>query len=301
VEEGDIVTEGQVLGRMFPAPHDPRVAATVSAEVRAAEAGYRDAEARVHEAAAHARQAEREVARRRPLSAIGALTAEALERMELAAEATLAGARAGLLGTEPGTRDAPGVDLTAPVAGRVLSVSDESERVVPAGASLLQLAHTGGLEVVLDMLTEDAVRVDPGQLVRVTDWGRDTPLHGVVRTVTLAGYTKISALGVEEQRVDVIADLQHAPWTLGTGYRVQGEVVVWQGASVLSVPTSALFRAGDTWQVFVIDAGRARRREVTIGYRNVARAEIERDLIEGEQVILFPSEEVDDGVRVRVQ
>jgi HlyD family secretion protein len=274
-----------------------------------------DAEARLREAEIQAEQARREAERRRPLLELGAITRESLEQVELAArvaeerqesalatlraaEAARVGARARLLGAEPSDTDVRPVDVHAPVAGRVERIPDESERVVLAGEPIVALAGVAGLEVVMDILSEDAVRVRHGDEVVLTGWGGEGTLRGVVRTVTLVGYTKVSALGVEEQRVDVIADLGAAPPTLGTGYRVSGEIVVWRGDDVLSVPTSALFRSGDTWQVFVVEDRRAHRREVVIGRRNETMAEIVEGLEEGNLVILFPPEAVDDGVAV---
>jgi HlyD family secretion protein len=312
---GDEVEEGQVIARLYPAPEDPRAVATARAEVDAADARYVDAEARLREAEIQAEQARREAERRRPLLELGAITRESLEQVELAArvaeerqesalatlraaEAARVGARARLLGAEPSDTDVRPVDVHAPVAGRVERIPDESERVVLAGEPIVALAGVAGLEVVMDILSEDAVRVRHGDEVVLTGWGGEGTLRGVVRTVTLVGYTKVSALGVEEQRVDVIADLGAAPPTLGTGYRVSGEIVVWRGDDVLSVPTSALFRSGDTWQVFVVEDRRAHRREVVIGRRNETMAEIVEGLEEGNLVILFPPEAVDDGVAV---
>ena len=316
VRAGDLVEEGQLLARLYAAPEDPRMIATARAEVRAAEARFTEAQARLREAQIQAQQARREAERRRPLLELGAITRESLEQAELAAqvaeersesaaatleaaEAALAAARSRLLGAEANDENVAPVDVRAPVAGRVARVPDESERVVPAGTPIVELAGVGGLEVVMDVLSEDAVRVDPGDPVVLTGWGGDERLHAEVRTVTLAGYTEVSALGVEEQRVDIIADLANPPASLGTGYRVSGQIVVWRG-EVLAVPTSAVFRVGDTWQVFVVEDGRARRRKVTIGQRNEAAVEIVEGLEAGERVILFPPETVDEGVRVRI-
>lgn len=315
VRAGDRVEAGQVLTRLYPAPEDPRVIATTRAEVGAAEARYNEAEARVREAEIQSEQARREAERRRPLLELGAITRENQEQAELAAqvaeerresasatlraaEAALTAARARLLGTESSDGDVRPVDVRAPVAGLVERVPDESERVVAAGTPIVELAGVGGLEVVMDILSEDAVRVHSGDVVVLTGWGGEGQLHAVVRTVTLVGYTKVSALGVEEQRVDVIADLDAPPSTLGTGYRVSGDIVVWSGEA-LTVPTSALFRVGESWQVFVVDGGRARRRDVSIGQRNESAVEVVDGLGEGERVILFPPEAVDDGVEVR--
>jgi HlyD family secretion protein len=317
VEEGDSVGAGQVVGRLYPAPEDPRVVATVRAEVAAAEARHTEAEARLREAELQASQAVREVDRRRPLAEMGALTREAMEQAELAAtvaeerstsaraalasaEAALRGARARLLGNETTSGDVRPVEVTAPVSGRVVRVPDRSERVVLAGTTLLELADTGGLEVVMDVLSEDAVSIGPGDELVVTGWGGEGTLRGRVRAVTLVGYTKVSALGVEEQRVDVYADLHDRPGTLGTGYRVSGEIVVWRGADVLTVPASALFRSGAAWELFVVEGGRARQRTVQVGHRNEDAVEIVEGLEEGDRVILFPPESIEDGASVSV-
>ncbi len=317
LKAGDIVQKGQLIGRLYPSPQDPRVVATIRAEVNAAEAQYREAQAGLREAELQAEQADREADRRRPLLDVGAITEENLEQAELqatiahqrlqsaeagvaAARASLEAARARVLGAESADEDVRPVDVTAPVAGRVESVPDESERVLAAGSPIVVLADIGALEVVLDILSEDAVRVQRGDDVVLSGWGGEGNLHASVRTVTLVGYTKVSALGVEEQRVDVLADLPDPPATLGTGYRVSGDIVVWRGEDVLSVPTSAVFRVGDSWQLFVVERGRARRLDVDVGQRNENAVQILDGVDEGDQVILFPPESIDDGASVHV-
>jgi HlyD family secretion protein len=316
IEQGDTVEEGDLLARIFPTEQDARTLATLRAEVQSARGGVAEAESRVREAELQEVQARREVERRRPLAEMGAISAEAMEQVQLAAvaatqrlesaragltaaRATLEGAQARLLGAESGQAGAPALPVTAPVSGRVLRITAQSERVVGAGEPLLELANTGGLEVVLDVLSEDAVRIEPGQELRITGWGGERVLTGSVRTVTLAGYTEVSALGVEEQRVDVYADLHDVPRSLGTGYRVSGEIVVWKGADVLTVPTSALFRSGNGWRLFVVEDGRARLRDVELGERNEEAVEIVRGVSAGERIIVYPSDTIEDGVRVR--
>jgi HlyD family secretion protein len=316
LEPGDVVEQGQLLARIFPAPEDPRMLATGRAEVSAAEARFQEAQARLRETELQARQAEREAERRRPLFAMGAISRERMEQAELAAEAAnqrretaqaalstaraaLDGARARLLGAEGMDEGVDPVHVRAPVTARVVVVPDQSERVIAAGSPIVELASTGGLEVVVDLLSEDAVLVEPGAPVVVTGWGGEARLHGRVHSVPLVASTRISALGVEEQRVDVVASLDHAPASLGTGYRVSADIVVWSGSDVLVVPTSAVFRFGDAWQLFVVEEGRARRRNVVLGHRNESAAEIVEGLEEGDEVIVFPPEEVDEGVEVR--
>ena len=316
LQEGDSVHAGQVIGQIYPSPQDPRVVAVLRAEADAAEARHRQAESGLREAGLQAEQATREVERRRPLAAMGAIAPERLEQAELtatvaeqrraaaeadveSARANLESARARLLGaTSVGDSSDP-FQVRAPVAGRVLQIPDESERIVSAGAPLLTLADIGGLEVVMDVLSEDAVEIDVGDAIVLTDWGGPHALYGQVRRVTLVGYTKVSTLGVEEQRVDVIADLHEPPTSLGSGYRVSGEIVVSRGSDVLTVPTSALFRQQDAWHAFVVTDGRAHVREVTLGRRNDVAGEVLTGLEAGDVVILFPPEAVGDDVRVR--
>lgn len=315
LEEGDTVQEGHLLARLHPAPQDPRVVATYRAELDAARARHRQARSLLREAELQAEQAERELERRRLLAEMGAITRERMEQAELAAtvadqrleaaqadvasvRAAVSSAQARLLGAESGDDSSDPVEVRAPVSGRVTSVPDESARVVTAGAPLLTLADIGGLEVVLDILSEDAVQVEPGNALVLTGWGGEKPLRGRVRTVTRVGYTEVSALGVEEQRVDVIGDLHDRPASLGTGYRVSGEIVVWHGDDVLTAPTSALFRDGGSWRLFVDDEGTARLRDVTVGHRNDRAAEILSGIDEGERVIVFPPEAVEDGSAV---
>lgn len=189
--------------------------------------------------------------------------------------------------------------MTAPAQGRVITVADPSARVVPAGTPLLSIAQSEGIEIVMDVLSEDAVRVTDGDPVLITRWGGDGTLPALVRTVTRVGHTKVSTLGIEEQRVNVVVDLVHPPPALGTGYRVSGDIVVWEGSQVLTVPTSAAFRTDEGWQVFVVEAGRAHLRSVALGHRNERFAEILSGLDEGDRVVVFPPEALEDGSPVR--
>lgn len=316
VHEGDVVEAGQVLGLLYPAPQDPYVIATARAEVTAAETRHRAAEAARREAELHAEQARIEAERRRPLADMGALTRERMEQADLAARVAaerlasaeagvataasqLDAARARLSGVEGADDTTIPIDVTAPARGRVMTVVDPSARVVPAGTPLLSIAESDGIEIVMDVLSEDAVRVHDGNAVLITRWGGDGSLPGLVRTVTRVGHTKVSTLGIEEQRVDVIVDLVDPPQALGTGYRVSGEIVVWEGSQLLSIPTSAAFRTNEGWQVFAVDAGRARLRSITLGHRNERFAEVTSGLDEGDVVVVFPPEGLEDGDPVR--
>jgi HlyD family secretion protein len=224
------------------------------------------------------------------------------------AEFELAQARALLLrGTAPrpaggSTAEEQPIVITSPVNGRILRVFQESVRVVPGGFPLMEVGDATDLEVRIELLSRDGVQVQPGARVFLEQWGGASPLEARVRLVEPSAFTKISALGVEEQRVYVVADftdpVERRP-TLGDNYRVEARVVVWEGANVLKVPSGALFQRGDTWQTYALDGGTARLRIVKAGRTNGLETEILDGLREGDRVIVYPGDKVADGVRVR--
>lgn len=182
----------------------------------------------------------------------------------------------------------------------MLRIPERSERVVLAGTPLLELGDPAKLEIVADLLSSDAVRVMPGDAMLIEGWGGGTTLRGRLRRVEPSGFTKVSALGVEEQRVNVIGDFVDLPGAIGDRYRVEVRIVVWEGRDVLQVPTSALFRHGDGWSVFVIEQGRARQRDVRVDHRGTFETEIVQGLNEGDVVVRNPSDRIADGLRVAV-
>jgi HlyD family secretion protein len=191
--------------------------------------------------------------------------------------------------------------LKAPVDGVVLKRHRESEGVVASGEPLLEIGDPTRLEVVADLLSTDAVRVKAGDAVRLEQWGGTTPLEGRVRRVEPEGFMKVSALGVEEQRVNVLIDIDTSADTLrqlGGGYRVEARIVTWQDADALKVPIGALFRRGDHWAVFVVRGGRARLASVDIGHRNTQEAEVVQGLNVGDELVLHPPDTLSDGMRI---
>jgi multidrug efflux pump subunit AcrA (membrane-fusion protein) len=211
--------------------------------------------------------------------------------------------------TEPRT-EIPGIDLYAykvyaPAAGRVSRIFEPNERIVQAGTPILEISKPGKLEIVVDVLSTDAVRVRPGAPVLVENWGGGRVLRARVRTIEPQAFTKLSALGVEEQRVNVVADFLDSPEPLGDNYRVEIRIVVWEAADVLKIQTSALFRAAGEgssgWRVFVAEKGKARLREIDIGHRGSAEAEVLGGLSETEEVILHPPNQLADGTSVYVK
>lgn len=310
LREGDSVAPGTIVARMYPAPLDARTRQQAEARVEAAEDARRAADAAVAQARAAFEQARRNCRRVQALAANNLVAPEERERAELeeasrareleaaefraqAAQHDVETARAALL-----AGGGAGMPLRSPVAGRVLRIPERSERVVGAGTALAEVGDPGRLEVVADLLSADAVKLEPGDPVLIEGWGGDSALRGRLRCVEPSGFTKISALGVEEQRVNVIVDFADPPRPLGDRYRVEVRIVLWEGAGVLKLPGGALFRDGDAWSVFVVDRGQARRRDVVVGHRNPFEVEIIEGLGEGDLVILYPSDRIADGVRV---
>ena len=318
-EDGDAVTRGQVVAVIHPLPLDVRSKAEAIARGDSAEAGKREAAAQVQHAQADQDQARRERERAGKLVKEGLVSVESFERAKTA-ETTAAHeleaarfrneaaayevevARAALIAAGLGAEEpARLVQLRSPVRGSVLKVLEKSERVVPAGTPILSVGDAAKLEIVVDVLSTDAVKLSPGMPVLLENWGGEQPLRACVRLVEPSGFTKISALGIEEQRVNVIADFVDPPGRLGDGYRVEARVVIWEAESVLKIPSGALFRRGQDWNVFALEDGRAQARQVEIGHRNALEAEVLHGIEEGNGVIVHPSNEIASGMRVKAQ
>jgi HlyD family secretion protein len=192
--------------------------------------------------------------------------------------------------------------VRSPVDARVLKVMHESEGTVQPGTPLIELGDPESLEVEVEVLSGQAVKIAPGARVLFDRWGGDKPLEGRVRIVEPTGFTKISALGVEEQRVRVIADFTspREEWQrIGDGYRIEARFVVWEGADVLQIPASALFRHNHGWAVFVADGGRARLQPIETGQRNGLQVEVLSGIGAGDTVIAHPDDKIGDGRRVK--
>ncbi len=204
-------------------------------------------------------------------------------------------------GSEP-SASRPPVEVRAPISGRVLRISEESARVVAPGTPLLQLGDSTDLEVVIEVLSRDGASILPGARVELHHWGGDSPLEAQVRLVEPSAFTKVSALGVEEQRVNVIADLVSPPDQrpgLGDRFRVEARIVVWETPETLKVPSGALFRRGDDWAAFTIQDGRTVLQKVRAGRRGGTEVQILDGLGAGEEIVLYPGDRIREGVRVR--
>ena len=312
---GDRVKVGQTLGWIDPAPIDPRQKAVLEAQLNSARAAKQQAEALAARAKVDSAQAEQDVSRGRELYKHGIISKETLDKqttthlaMQQQLQAAVSGAesaafevekaKAALLLYQDGTSSLP-TPMLSPVDGRVLRVMEQSERVVVPGTPILEIGYTPRLEVVADFLTRDAVRIKPGMPAEIIDWGGEKPLPARVRLTEPGGFTKVSALGVEEQRVNVICDFAESADDLEDGYHVEVRVILWEGQSVLRVPSSAVFRSSGNWAVFIVQSGRAVQRIVHVGHRGETDWEVLEGLEPGDHVIVHPSSEVDNGVRVQ--
>lgn len=321
IRPGDEVEAGQVLARVMPIDPpllDARTRAEAEARLRAARAGRAQSRASEERARAASSFARREAERQRGLATRNIVERRTLELAELeertrasdlesalfasrvaAYEVEMATAVLGRLGARSGAEQ---VEVTSPVKGRVLKVFHESGGVVQAGTPIVEVGDPSALEIVADLLTADAVHVHPGDPVEIAGWGGEGVLAGRVRLVEPAAFTRISALGVEEQRVNAIIDLEDpasAGGKLGDGYRVEVRIVVWQADRVLLAPASALFRHRGRWAAFVVEDGVSRIRHVRLGHQGTHEAEILAGLREGDRVIVYPSDSIEEGTRTR--
>jgi HlyD family secretion protein len=314
LDAGTPVAAGQVLARIVapdPALLDPRTRDQAAAQLAAAIAREHTAGTAVIRARATAELSARDAERTRQLVASGAVAASMLEHDDLAAQvsaqelaaagaqqraaaADVAAMRA-VLGS--GGKPTGAVLLPAPVAGRVLHVVRDSAGPIAAGAPIVELGDPRALEIVVDVLSSDGARIAPGMPVAVAGWGGNDALAAIVDRVEPSAFTKISALGVEEQRVNVIVKLTAPPASLGDGFRVEARIVLWRG-DALTVPASAAFRDHGHWAVYAIESGRARLRRVELGHIGRLDVEIASGLAPGMDVILHPGDRVADGTRV---
>ena len=324
LDVGDHVQKGQALIELEPLKSnllDPRSRAAAEAAVSSAEAALKVEEERGRAATADTEYAGKNFERIKKLYEGGYVAKDALEQAEVGAkrtEANLLSAKAAVKvarfeldraltalrhsAAEDTRIQGKIVMIQSPVSGSILKIYRESEGVVQSGEPLIDIGDSEKLEVKVEVLSADAVKIRPGTPVLFERWGGNSILSGKVRVVEPAGFTKISSLGVEEQRVFVIVDMtpsEKGEHRLGDGYRLEASFIIWEGKDVLQVPASALFRKQDGWAVFVVKNNKALKREVKVGQRTGLAAEILSGLAEGEEVISHPDNSIEDGTRVR--
>jgi HlyD family secretion protein len=321
---GTVVRAGETVARILPAPPGPidaRTRSQLEARVEATVDALQQSRTRVESARTALAQAARELDRQRQLERNQVIARQEVEvaqtRRDVAdadVKAALAGvnvaehdvdaARAALLATENARPTGRTTEVRAPRAGAVLKVFEESERIVAPGAPLLEIGDPSALEIVADLLSTDAVQVSPGSRVLIDRWGGEGTLNGRVRLVEPSSFTKVSALGVEEQRVNVVIDFADPPaaWRrLGDGFALELRVVLWERTNVLMVPVGTLFRRGNQWTAFKVVGHRAVAQPIRVGHQSRLEAEVLDGLADGDQVIVHPSERVSDGTRVDVR
>ena len=324
-EVGDLVERGQKLASVHPVDppmRDARTRRELAAAIKAARAGVALGEAEVARAEAAVRFSTLDLARQEQLAKQRVISERVLQQAELELDTKNAQLRQAKANLEFRKRELESaetrmleptavlrsndagqccVDILAPATGAVLKLFTESEQVVQAGTKLLEIGDRRKLEIVADLLSEDAVRVKAGDLVWVENWGGQVRLAAKVKRIDPSGFMKVSALGIEEQRVNTIIKITEPRknWLrLGHDFRVYVRVVVWRDKAALRVPLSALFRKGNSWSVFVMANGVAVRQAIEIGHRSQTHAEILGGLQEDQAVILHPSDRVIDGVAV---
>jgi HlyD family secretion protein len=322
LEAGDPVVAGRtVVARITPLDPDfldQRIETRVRAQVQALEAMYASSSMRVEQARAAHDLAVQDQRRLAALFKRGFATRAALDRANASVSANSAAyseavratqaarfereaARANLVTPGGQRKGGRALEVRSPVSGAVMRLPRESEAPVAAGTPLVEIGDPRNLEIVTDLLSADAVKLQPRGRVLIENWGGAKPLNGRIQRIEPYGFTKISALGVEEQRVNVIIDITDPPalWTrLGHGYRVIVRVVEWESNDALMLPVSALFRDKGQWAVFVVEQGRARLAKVKIGRMNDETTEVLSGIAQGSRIILHPSEKIETGARV---
>lgn len=314
LDEGDSVDAGSVIVRIDPGVLDARGREQATAHLRELEDARNEAALRVTQARTEVGQATRDRDRTDRLLSEGALARRDSEVADMTVRLRTAelqaatfrvqelqheveGARAALL--EAGRNGATPVTVRAPISGRVLRVMGRDERIAPAGTPIIELGDPAAIDVSTQLLSTDAVSVHPGARATIEGWGGAQPLTAGVRRVEASAFTKVSALGVDEQRVEVLAWIEHPPPALGDRYRVRVRIVTWEAADVLQVPVSALARDARGWYVYVVRNGRARRCDVAVDHRSDRQAEVVSGLADGDVVVQYPSDQIADGTRVR--
>jgi|FLOH01.1.fsa_nt_gi HlyD family secretion protein len=311
---GTLVEKGTVLFRVLPMPDSEQAAIISRTNQRSAAARVNQAQVMVDDARAVSEQLNATLKRHRALFEDGVVAKAELESSILAASSAEKGleaaledhkaASASLVASEAmavnGEKDRIqlGTVVVAPTDGKILRLFERNELVISAGSPIMEIGNTRLLELVIDVLSEDAVQIVPGNAVAITGWGGE-PLSGVVRTVEPAAFTKISALGVEEQRVNVVVDFDSIPSQLGVGYRVEAAITVLEASNLIVVPITAVFQEEGVWFAYAVVSNVVEKRLIELGIRSADFIEVKTGLVSGDEVVLYPSADIKDGVTIK--
>ncbi|NQV73045.1 efflux RND transporter periplasmic adaptor subunit [bacterium] len=314
LQVGDPVVRGGMVFQVLPPESSNQEESIQQANVQAANAQVELAATAIEEAEDNQAQARTILKRQEALKADGIVTEEQLEQATIAAasadrnlesaklslqaaEAELTAAKTRLT-TSSQAREAMSTAAYAPTDGNVLRIFERSQRMIAAGTPVLEIGNARSLELVVDVLSEDAVQIKPGNPVDVTGWGGES-LKGKVRLVEPSAFTKISALGVEEQRVNVLIDFDSIPESLGVGYRAEAAIIIQEAPETLTVPVSAIFQESGTWFTFAVVDDMVEKRAIEIGTRAADKVEVMSGLVEGDEVVLFPSASIVSGAKIK--
>lgn len=314
LQVGDPVVRGGMVFQVLPPESSNQEESIQQANVQAANAQVELAATAIEEAEDNQAQARTILKRQEALKADGIVTEEQLEQATIAAasadrnlesaklslqaaEAELTAAKTRLT-TSSQAREAMSTAAYAPTDGNVLRIFERSQRMIAAGTPVLEIGNARSLELVVDVLSEDAVQIKPGNPVDVTGWGGES-LKGKVRLVEPSAFTKISALGVEEQRVNVLIDFDSIPESLGVGYRAEAAIIIQEAPETLTVPVSAIFQESGTWFTFAVFDDMVEKRAIEIGTRAADKVEVMSGLVEGDEVVLFPSASIVSGAKIK--
>jgi len=312
LDEGDSVTSNAVVARITPPSLNTREYTRAEAAMRSSEAALGAAGARERQVKVDLEQARRKYDRYTVLFEQGAVSKEEYEEVKATRDMLAKEYSAATMTTRSSRFDFDAAravvdsalegsffEVRSPRDGLVLKILEKSERIIAAGTPLVEIGNAHDIELVIDVLSSDAVKVAPGMQVVIEEWGGGSALQGRVRFIEPAAVTKISSLGIEEKRVNIIIDLDEPERRLGDNYRVQADIVLWRGDNVLQVPVSSLFRGDEDWEVFTVRRGRAIVQPVTIGRRGAYEAEVIDGVREGDLVVVHPTNDLEDGMRVK--
>ncbi len=313
LKEGIRLRKGQMVASMSPPPLDPRQQSELSERINGAGQTLAAAKAQVEEVRKSLTLEKQNLGRYQNLLSSRAISQEKFDQQQTRVEvlekqlqsselrASAASYELGALKAALKSNRQQKLALKAPVSGTLLRLHEKSERVVPAGTPIATIGDKENMDIVIDVLSSDAVKVETGQKVLIENWGGKNPLTAYVERIEPAAYTKISALGIEEKRVNIIAKLEQPEPRLGDNFRIEARIILWEGQEVLQVPQNALFRSNTGWAVYKVEGSEAKKVGITPGKRSRFNVEVVEGLSEGDLVISHPPNNLEDGSTIEME